>query len=371
VLQDPYSAQVLGFNGTYTATTQGPNGPKTYKFTNGNGYVGWEGEKNRISPNCSGAQLGCIVRAATRIGRRLIVATMQGKRGAEEDAMLDYGCAGIFQAHLQGDSGPIDAATSQAVDCFGSHSAVTASLPPSGPVSLKLWNANLDTCNGLTKQLEATVAGTGLDPNGGQTGDVAVAHLASGDIALATQKGTGVTLSRWTVDRYGTLKSLSNGITAGTAETMALQPVYGDMFTAFTTPVSHDLVIKSWKASGAGFVNLGTYTDIGDVFSQVSVAAPQYADIFTGHRAVTASIGFGGKLVLDTWGVDPVTGQITNIAETKRGKRPREPRDRELHGDAFPDRLAGAAVLRGRILAAKPRPLDRPLQARHDRHADL
>src|SRR5262249_21361646 len=74
VLQDPYAAQVLGFNGTYTATTQGPNGPKTYKFTNGNGYVGWEGEKNGISTNCNGAQLGCIVRAATRIGRRLIVA---------------------------------------------------------------------------------------------------------------------------------------------------------------------------------------------------------------------------------------------------------------------------------------------------------
>jgi D-alanyl-D-alanine carboxypeptidase (penicillin-binding protein 5/6) len=320
VLQDPFSAQLLGFNGTYTATTQGPNGPKTYKFTNGNGYVGWEGEKNGISPNCNGAQVGCIVRAATRIGRRLIVATMQGKRGAEENAMLDYGYAGIFQAHLQGDSGPVDAATSESVDCFGTHDAVTANLPPSGPVSLKLWNANLDTWNGITKQQEATVPGTGLDPNGGQTGDVDVAHLASGDIALLTQKGTGVTLSRWTVDRYGTLKSLSNGITAGTADTMALQPVYGDMFiTAFTTPFGHNLVIKSWKAMGAGFVNLDTYIDYGDDFTQVSAAGPQYADIFTGHRAVTASIGFAGRLVLDTWGVDPLTGKITNIAELKAG----------------------------------------------------
>ena len=214
-LANQYFAEVMGFTGTYTATTQGPKGPKTYSFDWGNGYPGWEGTKNGITPKCNGKAQGCIVRSATRLGRRVVVATMQGTRGAEESAMLDFGFASIFNPDLHGTSGDLGGSDGEALHCIAT-GAVAAVLPPSLPPRLQLWNANVDTST-LQKMAEASLPGP--FPREPAARDVAVTRLAKGDIIMATRTGTVMELSRWQIDAAGGLTLLASGITAGSATT--------------------------------------------------------------------------------------------------------------------------------------------------------
>jgi D-alanyl-D-alanine carboxypeptidase len=317
VLQDPFSAQVESFKGTYTATTQGPKGPKTYMFNRASSYPGWEGEKNGITTNCNGPAAGCIVRAATRIGRRVVVATMQGTRGAEENGMLDYGFAQIFHPDPRGTSVAWGKPSRTALDCSGTGNVLTAVLPPSGPVSLVRWQAKVDGST-VGKLQEETLPGSGYS---GRTSsaDVALTHLPTGDIILGTRMGPNVQLSRWTTARDGKLMLLASGIAAGTATSVGLQPVSGDTFlTAVTTPTGR-LVLKSWRLQGSGLVNLDTYTssDFWNTYKEVSIAGPVTADVFSGHRAVTVALE-GTHTWIHTWGVDQATGKISQLGENVR-----------------------------------------------------
>ncbi len=306
-LQDPFFAQVVGFCGTYTATTIGPNGPKTYQWKRCNGYPGWEGEKNGVTPNCTGPAKGCLVRAATRIGRRVVVATMQGTLGAEENAMLDYGFATIFHPDADG-AGASKGVDKHALDCFGTGSAATATLLTSGAVNLTLWQKGGAS---ISKVQSAAVLG----PAG--AGDVAVTRLASGDIVVATVRGGALTLARWAT-AGGSLHLLANDIPAGPASTVGLQPVSDDMFLSAVVAADGTFVLRSWQLQGTSLVNLDTYSQgsSSNPFSEVAVTGPLTTDVFGGTNAATAEIQ-GPDLHVTTWAVDPATGRITLAGITR------------------------------------------------------
>jgi len=307
-LQDPFFAQVVGFKGTYTATTQGPNGPKTYQWSRNSGYAGWEGEKNGVTPNCSGPAKGCLVRAATRIGRRVVVGTMQGTAGAEENAMLDYGFASIFHPDLDGSSKPAGAVDKQALDCFGSDNAVTATLLSSGAANLTLWKKG----GGSISQVQSAAV---LGAAGG--GDVAVTRLASGDIVVGTIRGGKLALARWTT-AGGSLHLLANDIAAGPASSVGLQPVSNDMFLSAVVAPDGRFALNSWQLQGTSLVHLDTYAEgsWSDPFSEAVISGPLQTDVFGGTNAVTAAVQ-GLNLYVTTWAVDPATGSITMAGITR------------------------------------------------------
>jgi D-alanyl-D-alanine carboxypeptidase len=316
-LESPYFAQVVGFKGTWNATTQGPNGPKNYTFSPGRNYPGWEGEKNGITPNCNGPANGCIVMAATRIGRRVIVATMQGTRGQEEPGMLDYGFAQIFHPDPRGSSASVGAAIRHDTLCLSGSRCVSAVLPGNGDAKLVSWQPDVDGSSiGILDQ--KSLPGSALPPKGGNgngpSGDVALTELPSGAIVAANRKGSSVELSRWSMDGSGSLSLLASGIKLGPATTIDLQPVYGDMLLSAVTDPDGSLVLKSWKLDGSSLVKLDTYRDASRAYSEVSTAGPLTTDVFNGHRAVTAAIA-PGLLVHDVWGVDPTSGVISRLGE--------------------------------------------------------
>jgi len=313
----PYFGQVIGFSGTYTDTSQGPNGTKTYSWGWGFNYPGWEGMKGGGTTNCNGPNQGCQAISAKRIGRRVVATFMQGTFG-DEPGMFDYGFGQIFHPDPRGSSASVGVAGRFDLDCISSSRCVSAAVPSSGgPVELVSWGPDVDSFSIAVLDQEP-VPGSGSPPPGGNgqgpERDTALTHLPSGPIVVASRKGSSVDLSRWSLDGGGALSLVADKIKAGPATTMDLQAVHGDMFlTAVTDPVG-DLVVKSWQLDGSDLVNLDTYRDESRVYSEVAMAGPLTTDVFTGHRAVTAAIA-PGVLVHDVWGVDSSTGAITRLGE--------------------------------------------------------
>jgi D-alanyl-D-alanine carboxypeptidase len=313
----PYFGQVIGFSGTYTDTSQGPSGTKTYSWGWGFNYPGWEGMKGGGTTNCNGPNQGCQAISAKRIGRRVVATFMQGTFG-DEPGMFDYGFGQIFHPDPRGSSASVGVAGRFDLDCISSSRCVSAAVPSSGgPVELVSWGPDVDSFSIAVLDQEP-VPGSGSPPPGGNgqgpERDTALTHLPSGPIVVASRKGSSVDLSRWSLDGGGALSLVADKIKAGPATTMDLQAVHGDMFlTAVTDPVG-DLVVKSWQLDGSDLVNLDTYRDESRVYSEVAMAGPLTTDVFTGHRAVTAAIA-PGVLVHDVWGVDSSTGAITRLGE--------------------------------------------------------
>jgi D-alanyl-D-alanine carboxypeptidase len=314
---DPYFGQVIGFSGTYTDTSQGPNGTKTYSWGWTFNYPGWEGMKGGGTTNCNGPNQGCQANSAKRIGRRVALTFMQGTFG-DQPGMFDFGFGQIFHPDPHGSSASVGVAGRFDLDCISSSRCVTAAVPASGgPVEVVTWGPDVDSSSIAILDQEP-VPGSGSPPPGGNgqgpERDTALTHLPSGPIVVASRKGSSVDLSRWSLDGGGALSLVADKIKAGPATTMDLQAVYGDMFlTAVTDPVG-DLVVKSWQLDGSDLVNLDTYRDESRVYSEVAMAGPLTTDVFTGHRAVTAAIA-PGVLVHDVWGVDSATGAITRLGE--------------------------------------------------------
>ena len=314
----PHFGEVIGFQGTYTDTSKGPNGPKTYSWTWGSSYPGWEGQKGGSTQNCNGlAGRFCLASSARRIGRRVVFAFMQGVGGSEIAGLFNYGFARIFHPDPRGSSASVGAALRDHTLCPTSSRCVSAVLPASGDVRLVSWQSNIDgSAIGVLDQ--KGLPGSSLPPKGGQgagpSGDVAVTQLPSGAIILASRKGSSVELSRWSMDGGGALTLLASGIKAGPATTIALQPAVGEIFLSAVTDPDGALVVKSWKLNGSSLVNLDTFRDGSRIYSEVSMAGPQTADVSNNHRAVTASIA-PGLLVHDVWGVDPATGVISRLGE--------------------------------------------------------
>ena len=321
----PHFTEVIGFQGTYTDTSQGPNGTKTYTWSWGNNYPGWEGAKGGGTQNCNAVPNGyCWSTSAKRIGRRVVASFMQGT-GSIANGMFDYGFGQIFHPDARGASSSAGATSRHDTTCFSSSRCVSAVLPASGDVKLVSWGPDLDSSSVAILDQEA-LPGSALPPkkgNGqGPSGDVAVTRLSSGPIILANRKGASVELSRWSMDGSGALSLVASNVKLGPATEMALQPVDGDMFLSAVTAPDGQLVLKSWRLDGSSVVDLDTYRDESRVYSEVSMAGPLTTDAFNGHRAVTAATS-SGDLVHDVWSVDS-TGEISLLGELfENGNRDR------------------------------------------------
>jgi D-alanyl-D-alanine carboxypeptidase len=318
---DPYFQEVIGFVGTWTGTSQGPNGTKTYMlsfpFFAGSPPPGWEGGKGGGTTNCNGPNNGCMAASAKRIGRRVVLAFMQGQPWTEEPGMFDYGFGQIFHPDPRGSSVSVGAADRHDLDCFSTSRCLSAVLPSSGDVKLVSWEPDVDGSS-IAKLDEETLPGSALPPKNGKgqgpSGDVALTRLPGGAIVVANRKGASVELSRWSIDGGGSLSLLSSGEKAGPATTMDLQPVAVDMFFTAVTDPDGALVLKSWQLDGSGLAHLDTYRDESRIYSEVAMAGPLTTDVFNGHRAVTAAIA-PAALIHDVWGVDDTTGDIARLGE--------------------------------------------------------
>jgi D-alanyl-D-alanine carboxypeptidase len=314
--------EVIGFQGMYTDTSQGPNGTKTYQWSWGNSYPGWEGAKGGGTQNCNGGPNGyCWSTSAKRIGRRVVASFMQGT-GSIANGMFDYGFGQIFHPDARGSSASVGAAERHDTWCSSSSRCVSAVLPASGDVKVVSWEPDVDGSS-IDILDQETVPGSAVPPKSGQgqgpSGDVAITRLPlGGPIVVANRKGSSVELSRWSMDGGGALSLIDSGIKAGPATTMDLQPVYGDMFLSALTDPDGVLVVKSWQLDGSSLVELDRYRDESRVYSEVSMAGPLTTDVFNGHRAVTAAIA-PGVLVHDVWGVDQTTGEISLLGDLVQG----------------------------------------------------
>ena len=314
-IQDPYFQEVVGFQGTYTDTTTGaPSGPKTYSWMWGFNYPGWEGAKGGGTQNCNGPNNGCMAMSAERIGRRVVLAFMQGQPWTEEAGMFDYGYAEIFHPDLRGTSVSAGAAAKHDVSCLADGRALSAVYPPQGNVRLVSWDPDVDASS-IAKLAEATLPKSGNNGQGnGPDGDVVLAQLGSGQVILASRKGSSVDLSRWSIAGNGTPTLLESDVKAGSATRMGMEPVSSDMFLTALTQPDGVLVVKSWRVEAGGLVHLDTYQDASRVYTDVAIAGPLNTDVYSGHRAATAAVA-GGDLVQHTWTVDPSSGAITRLGE--------------------------------------------------------
>jgi D-alanyl-D-alanine carboxypeptidase len=354
---DPHFTEVIGFQGTYTDTTQGPNGTKTYMWNWGNNYPGWEGAKGGGTQNCNGVPNGyCLSTSAKRIGRRVVASFMQGT-GSIANGMFDFGFGQIFHPDARGASSSAGATSIHDTSCFSSSRCVSAVLPETGDVKLVSWGPDLDSSSIAILDQEP-LPGSALPPkkgNGeGPSGDVAVTRLSSGPIILANRKGASVELSRWSMDGAGALSLVSSGVKLGPAQKMVLQPVYGDMFLSAVIAPDGALVLKSWRLDGSSVAELDNYRDESRLYSEVSVAGPLTTDAFNGHRAVTAAIS-SGDLVHDVWAVDATTGEISLLGElSESGNRDRPELsaffvNTAFEGELFPPVYYATAVRSGGV----------------------
>ncbi len=314
-ITDPFFQQVVGFIGTWNATTQAPGGgTKTYalSFPFFNPFPGYEGAKGGGTTNCNGPNGGCMVMSGRRLGRRVVLGFMQGQPWSEETGLFNYAFATIFHPDPSGQSAPLPTTLAQDdLDCLSSSRAVSAVVEPGGPAKLAVWSTDVGGA-AITKLAEATLPGSAKGP--GAPKAVAVAHLPSG-VIMAYRKGGQVELSRWSIAPNGTPALLSDGIKAGPASAMALQPVYTNMFLSVIANPDGDLVVKSWalENGGPGLTALGTYTDSSREYTDVAVAGPDHIDVYNGHRAVTAAPDAAGNNVNQAWAVDSQTGKITPL----------------------------------------------------------
>jgi len=321
-IDDPFFREVVGFIGTWNATTQAPGGgTKTYSFSFPffNPFPGYEGAKGGGTTNCSGGPTkGCMVMSGKRLGRRVVVAFMQGQPWAEETGLFNYAFATIFHPNLRGTSVPLAAAQTQdSFDCVSSNRAVSAVLESGGPAKLIAWAPDVDG-SAIAKLSEASLPDSTIPPgNGDGQGPpraVELTHLGD-SVILAFRHGAQVELSRWSLAPDGSLTMLSTGIKLGPAATMAFQPVANDKFVSVVVNPDGALVLKSWAAEngGPGLTLLDTHQDSSRVYSEAAVAGPDHTDPLNGHSAITAAQDSAGNTVHQTWAVDQQTGRITQL----------------------------------------------------------
>ena len=316
-IQDPYFQEVVGFQGTYTDTTTGaPSGTKTYSWSWGFNYPGWEGAKGGGTQNCNGPNNGCMAMSAKRIGRRVVLAFMQGQPWTEEPGLFDYGFAQIFHPDARGTSLTVANVERQEIDCLTGERAVTAALTTSDGANVAVWDADVDAST-LTKLGQAAVPSTQKGGGGGGKGpfeDVEVAAMPNGDFVVAVRKGANEELSWWTVTGGGSPTLVADGKKSGPAISLAIQPISSTRFLTVAVNPDNVLVLKSWELGAGSITQLGTFEDASRVFAEASAARPLAMDIYNGHRVFTA-VASSGVTVLDTWAVD-AAGAITRLGET-------------------------------------------------------
>jgi hypothetical protein len=300
-----------------------------------------------------------MVMSAMRIGRRVVLAFMQGAIWTDEPSMFDYGFYRLFHPLFKGQSAPWGAkVVSHDIECLPSGQALSAVLSSSGFVRLVLWDVNVDG-SAVTKLDESKLRFNGwwldLEPPGqkrekdrrrgdpnppgptlgkvqegfydiGYSGifvrDVKVESIQSGYV-VARQKGPKIELTHW---RYnsGTGFELADGpVDAGSARTIGLQRVHPNIFLLAKITPERKLLLESWTVSlrwGGGLFMLDSYTSTAGDYKEFDIAAPVGTDSFNDHRAVTASRQGSNTLVHEVWGVDPATGEITRMGASTETK---------------------------------------------------
>ena len=99
--------EVIGFQGTYTDTSQGPNGTKTYPVALGHQLPGLGGRQGRRHAELQrAAERLLLVDGAKRIGRRVVASFMQGTARYRRDGMFDFGFGQIFHPDPRGRARP-------------------------------------------------------------------------------------------------------------------------------------------------------------------------------------------------------------------------------------------------------------------------
>ena len=316
-IQDPYFQEVVGFQGTYTDTTTGaPSGTKTYSWSWGFNYPGWEGAKGGGTQNCNGPNNGCMAMSAERIGRRVVLAFMQGQPWTEEAGLFDYGFAQIFHPDARGTSLPVANVERQEIDCLTGERAVTAALTTSDGANVAVWDADVDAST-LTKLGQAAVPSTQKGGAGGGKGpfeDVEVAAMPNGDFVVAVRKGANEELSWWTVTGGGSPTLVADGKKSGPADLAGDPADLVDAFPDRRGQPGQRARAQVVGARGGSITHLGTFEDASRVFHEATAARPLAVDIFSGHRVFTA-VASSGVTVLDTWAVD-AAGAITRLGET-------------------------------------------------------
>jgi len=320
-IDDPFFREVVGFIGTWNATTQAPGGgTKTYSFLFPffNPFPGYEGAKGGSTTNCTGPNLGCMVMSGKRLGRRVVIAFMQGRTWIEENGLFHYAFGTIFHPNLRGTSVPLAAAQTQdGLDCVSSNRAVSAVLESGGPAKLIVWAPDVDG-SAIAKLSEASLPDSTI-PVGSGDGQgppraVELTHLGD-SVILAFRHGAQVELSRWALLPDGSLTMLSSGIKLGPAATMAFQPVANDKFVSVVVNPDGALVVKSWapENGGLGLTLLDTHVDSSRVYVEAAVAGPAHTDVLNGLSAITAAQDSAGNTVYQTWAVNQQTGKITPL----------------------------------------------------------
>ena len=312
------SRQVVGFQGTYTDTTTGaPSGTKTYSWSWGFNYPGWEGAKGGGTQNCNGPNNGCMAMSAKRIGRRVVLAFMQGQPWTEEPGLFDYGFAQIFHPDARGTSLPVANVERQEIDCLTGERAVTAALTTSDGANVAVWDADVDAST-LTKLGQAAVPSTQKGGAGGGKGpfeDVEVAAMPNGDFVVASARVPTRSCRGGRSREAGRRPSSPSGKKSGPAISLAIQPISSTRFLTVAVNPDNVLVLKSWElAAPASITQLATFEDASRYFVEATAARPLATDIYNGHRVFTA-VASSGVTVLDTWAVD-AAGAITRLGET-------------------------------------------------------
>lgn len=307
---DDYFLEVTGFQGMWSGVSQGPNGPKTYQWTWGFGYPGWEGAKGGGTPNCNGPNNGCMIMSARRLGRQAVVSFMQGQPWTEEPGLFDFAFGTIFHPDPHGVGAAWGQAVAQDVDCLPGGRTVSSVV--SDGARLVVWNADVD--NSAISEL-----GSGLIPGSDKNpplNGTAVARLGSGDVIAAFQKGQVAELSRWEIAQNGTPLLLSEGFHSGPTDEVLLQPVYSDMFLTVSRHPDGSLFLKSWRLEpDGGLKHLRNYNDDSREYEDIAVSGPQATDVFNGHRAITTARDGNDHLVHQVWAVDPQNGEISELGE--------------------------------------------------------
>jgi D-alanyl-D-alanine carboxypeptidase (penicillin-binding protein 5/6) len=326
-ITDDYFGSVVGFQGTYTTTGTPPSGPlKTYSWSWGVNYPGWEGTKPGGTQNCG----VCDVTSALRLGRRVVLAEMQADPANERVPLLDLGFATIFHPELLSEKTD-GAVLAQAVECLPNARAVTAVITGTNALQLTTWS--LPLAGGAIEKLASSpirsvialptpTAGSGKsNVKSPVTADVDVLRLASGHIVTASKAGGSIRLGAWDVAGDGTPTALVLGVDAGDGRSVSLAPVAPNVFVTAARANNNELVIKSWRLAasirGGGAWNIslldtelgggGTLADLGEV----GAGGSGVSSLFTGKTPVIVPVReANGEAHIGFYDVDPATGKI-------------------------------------------------------------
>jgi serine-type D-Ala-D-Ala carboxypeptidase (penicillin-binding protein 5/6) len=328
-ITDSYFQSVVGLQGTYTTTGTPPSGPvKTYSWGWGSNYPGWEGAKGGGTQNCNGPNQACVVTSASRLGRRVVIAEMQGDPTNEQAPLLDLGFATIFHPELLAETtdGPVLA---QAVECLPDGRGLTAVITGANAMQLTTWS--LPQAAGSIEKIasnpvRAQIGGSSgggsgsgkSSPKSPNEADVDVLRLGSGHIITASRAGGSIRLGAWDIYGDGTPTALVAGVDVGSGRSVSLAPVAPNVFVTAVRANNNQLVIKSWRLSptrtGDWTISL-LDTELGGGFladvHEVAAGGSGVATLFSGKSPVLVPVRkANGDASIGFYDVDPATGNI-------------------------------------------------------------